>query len=337
MLLGLDNAGKTSMLYALEGRREEAAAPSWGFTTADVARGGVDMKVFDLGGGERIRGIWGEYLPEAHGAVFVVDAADAGRLAEAGEELRAVLADRHLEDKPLLVFANKQDLPGALPPARLVQEMGLAGLPRAAGLQVRGGSARKGGDGGREEGVREGLRWLQRQIAGRGRELWPRVEREAEAHREVEREKREERRRRVRAEKEKREAEKEREREEAGGLPPPPDVVQHAPPELDPVGPLSPRTPRSSMATSAGGGGAGGGAGAAPASGSPPPRPLEEDVLPQLEPLGGGGAEAGGGGGSAGRGALEVRLLEQELGERLGGLPGAPEASPLPGAVSSPP
>ena len=165
-----------------------------------------------------------------------------------------------------------------------------------------------------------------------------RVKREAEAHREVEREIREEWRRRVRAEKEKWEAEKEREREEAGGLPPPPDVVQHAPPELDPVGPLSPRTPRSSMAAFSGGAGAGGG-GAAPASGAPLTRPLEEDVLSPLEPLGvggGAGAGAGGGGDGAEQGALEVRLLEHELGDRLGGLAGAAEASPLPGAVASP-
>ena len=214
--MGLDNAGKTSLLYALEGRREEAAAPSWGFTAADVARDGLDLRVYDLGGGERIRGIWAEYLPEAHGAVFVVDAADQGRLAEAGGVLRAALADSHLAGKPVLLFANKQDLPGALPPAELVRELGLAGAPGAAALQVRGGSARKGGDGGSAAGVREGLRWLQRQIAGRRRELGPRVEREADAHREIERQRREERRRRVQAEKEKREAEREAEGEDQG-------------------------------------------------------------------------------------------------------------------------
>jgi len=75
-----------------------------------------------------------------------------------------------------------------------------------------------------------------------------------------------------------------------------------------------------------------------PASGAPLTRPLEEDVLSPLEPLDGvvGGAGAGGGGGGAEEGALEVRLLEHELGERLGGLSGAAEASPLPGAVASP-
>ena len=365
----MDNAGKTSLLYALEGRREEAAAPSWGFTAADVARDGLDLRVYDLGGGERIRGIWAEYLPEAHGAVFVVDAADRGRLAEAGGVLRAALADSHLEGKPVLLFANKQDLPGALPPAELVRELGLAGAPGAAALQVRGGSARKGGDGGRAAGVREGLQWLQRQVAGRRRELGPRVEREAEAHREIERQRREERRRRVQAEKEKREAE--REAEEGGGgrpeggleggeggggdagrggsSPPPastpsrPDpVVLDDPPQLDAVGPLSPRTPRSSVAFAQGGGGGGGGApaaGAAAAGEARRPPPLEEDLLSPLPP-----ADPAGGAGEASA-LLEVQVLEQELQQKLMGAAegggelagGGDFASPLPGAVMGSP
>ena len=117
--------------------------------------------MYDLGGGERIRGIWSMYLPEEYGAVFVVNTAVSGHLVEGGKVLRTALADRHLEGKPLLLFANKQDLPEALQPARIVQEMGIAAGTGAAGLQVRRGSACEGGDRGREKGVREGLRWLQ--------------------------------------------------------------------------------------------------------------------------------------------------------------------------------
>lgn len=44
--------------------------------------------------------------------MFVVDSQDRERIDEAKQELHRILSDREMKDCLLLVFANKQDLPG---------------------------------------------------------------------------------------------------------------------------------------------------------------------------------------------------------------------------------
>lgn len=87
------------------------------------------MTLYDLGGGRNIRAIWPEYLPEVHGVIYVVDAADPGRFAEAREVLHQTAAQPALDGKPLLVLANKQDQPAACGHEALALALDLCNLP----------------------------------------------------------------------------------------------------------------------------------------------------------------------------------------------------------------
>jgi small GTP-binding protein len=72
----------------------------------------VKFNVWDVGGQDKIRPLWRHYYTGTQGLVFVVDSQDRERIDEAKQELHRILSDREMKDCLLLVFANKQDLPG---------------------------------------------------------------------------------------------------------------------------------------------------------------------------------------------------------------------------------
>jgi len=72
----------------------------------------VKFNVWDVGGQDKIRPLWRHYYTGTQGLVFVVDSQDRERLDEAKQELHRILSDREMKECLLLVFANKQDLPG---------------------------------------------------------------------------------------------------------------------------------------------------------------------------------------------------------------------------------
>ena len=76
----------------------------------------MKLAIWDLGGQKVLREYWSNYFENTGVLIYVIDAADEARLAESGEELRAVLSDSTMKDVPVLIFANKQDLTHALEP-----------------------------------------------------------------------------------------------------------------------------------------------------------------------------------------------------------------------------
>jgi ADP-ribosylation factor-like protein 13B len=117
LVIGLDKSGKSQIVQTLQGQ-EHGASDVLHATMGLSAPAFIDIKdqvvqLNDVGGGPGIRSIWPEFLPEAHGVVFVVDSTDGQRLHEACEMLRTVMALPTCKHKPVLIFANKQDLPGA--------------------------------------------------------------------------------------------------------------------------------------------------------------------------------------------------------------------------------
>lgn len=72
----------------------------------------VKFNVWDVGGQDKIRPLWRHYYTGTQGLVFVVDSQDRERIDEAKQELHRILSDREMKECLLLVFANKQDLPG---------------------------------------------------------------------------------------------------------------------------------------------------------------------------------------------------------------------------------
>jgi ADP-ribosylation factor 1/2 len=126
LMVGLDAAGKTTILYKLKyvsrlpihvvaylDRLGEIVTtiPTIGFNVETVEYKNIQFTVWDVGGQDKIRPLWRHYFQNTQGIIFVVDSNDRDRVVEAREELQRMLNEDELRDALLLVFANKQDLP----------------------------------------------------------------------------------------------------------------------------------------------------------------------------------------------------------------------------------
>jgi small GTP-binding protein len=126
LILGLDNAGKTAVLYALKLEEPmEYTVPTVGFNVEEIQLGHVNIKMWDIGGQSKIRELWPHYFEQANGIAFVVDSNDIDRLQLARNELHALIANKELVGKPFLILANKQDLPRAATKEQLIKHLGL--------------------------------------------------------------------------------------------------------------------------------------------------------------------------------------------------------------------
>lgn len=125
-LIGLQNAGKTSLVNAIAtGGYSEDMIPTVGFNMRKVTKGGVSIKLWDLGGQPRFRSMWERYCRGVSAIVYVVDAADAQNLAIARRELHELLGKPSLAGIPVLVLGNKSDKREALPKEKLIDQMDL--------------------------------------------------------------------------------------------------------------------------------------------------------------------------------------------------------------------
>ena len=110
LVLGLDNAGKTTILKALSQEEVSNVMPTQGFNIKSLQQDKFKLTVWDIGGQRAIRTYWKNYYQNTDGLIYVVDSSDEERLAESKEELLAILVEEELKNVPLLVFANKQDI-----------------------------------------------------------------------------------------------------------------------------------------------------------------------------------------------------------------------------------
>lgn len=158
LILGLDNAGKTAVLYALQlGEAIEYTIPTIGFNVEEVSVGRVSIKMWDMGGQTKLRALWPHYFGQADAVVFVVDSADRDRVDTAKAELHTLMSHKELNSKPFLILANKQDLPGALNKQQTVDALGLAPVTWLEWRVVECSATKN-------DKARIGLEWLSEQI-----------------------------------------------------------------------------------------------------------------------------------------------------------------------------
>merc|ERR1712137_1263575 len=132
LMVGLDAAGKTTILYKLKLGELVTTIPTIGFNVETVQYKQISFTVWDVGGQDKIRPLWRHYYQNTQGIIFVVDSNDRDRIDEshntehsAKEELHRMLAEDELRDAVLLVFCNKQDLPNAMSVNDVTTKLGL--------------------------------------------------------------------------------------------------------------------------------------------------------------------------------------------------------------------
>ncbi|KAG8524516.1 ADP-ribosylation factor 5 [Galemys pyrenaicus] len=158
--VGLDAAGKTTILYKLKLGEIVTTIPTIGFNVETVEYKNICFTVWDVGGQDKIRPLWRHYFQNTQGLIFVVDSNDRERVQESADELQKMLQEDELRDAVLLVFANKQDMPNAMPVSELTDKLGLQHL-RSRTWYVQATCATQG------TGLYDGLDWLSHELSKR--------------------------------------------------------------------------------------------------------------------------------------------------------------------------
>lgn len=110
VIVGLGNCGKTTLLHVLSDGVPVQTVPTVGLNVRMIKKGGVQMKCWDLAGGEQYRSEWGRFTKGCDVIIFVVDANAIHLLPDAKMELHRLLEDKELARTAVLVVANKIDL-----------------------------------------------------------------------------------------------------------------------------------------------------------------------------------------------------------------------------------
>jgi len=164
LLLGLDAAGKTTVLQKLAPCSEQSptASQSALFNVETVAHRGRSLSMWDVGfaGRDKIRPLLLPFYKGVCGIIFVVDSSSVDRVVPARGELEKILEVDDIRDSPLLIFANKQDLPCSLTSAEVTYALGLKSLNRQ--WRVQPASAKLG------TGLHDGLDWLTSLVFSKG-------------------------------------------------------------------------------------------------------------------------------------------------------------------------
>lgn len=158
VMLGLDGAGKTSILYKLKLDEQIVTIPTIGFNVETVSHKNLSFTIWDIGGQDKIRKLWNHYFTNTTALIYVVDANDRERMEEASDELWKILNDDEMTGKPVLIFANKQDLPQSISATEMMESLRMMSC-RSRPWYIQATCAKSG------DGIYEGMEWLSKECS----------------------------------------------------------------------------------------------------------------------------------------------------------------------------
>ncbi|RNF04431.1 ADP-ribosylation factor [Trypanosoma conorhini] len=162
LMLGLDNAGKTTCIKKFCGKDTSSISPTLGFQITAFSLHGCTLNIWDVGGQQSLRSYWRNYFESTDGLIWVVDSNDVARLEDCRTELHALLQEERLAGASLLVFLNKQDLPAALTPEEIARQLDIDVIKKGRRhVQLCTCSAKTG------DGLLEGMEWIVRDVSNR--------------------------------------------------------------------------------------------------------------------------------------------------------------------------
>ncbi|XP_018335827.1 ADP-ribosylation factor-related protein 1 [Agrilus planipennis] len=118
LILGLDNAGKTTYLEAAKTKFTKnykrmnpgKITTTVGLNIGKISVAGISLNFWDLGGQSELQSLWDKYYAESHAIIYIIDSSDRDRIEESKETFDKMIASESLQGVPLLVLANKQDI-----------------------------------------------------------------------------------------------------------------------------------------------------------------------------------------------------------------------------------
>lgn len=155
LLLGLDGAGKTTLIYRLKLNEFMSTIPTIGFNVETIKYKNLNMTMWDIGGQKSIRQLWRHYFPGTDAIIFVIDSCDKERLELAKEELYGMFQEDELRDASFLIFCNKQDM-AIMSVDEIMNKLDLHMVKK--NWKIQGCSAATG------QGITEGMEWLCEQV-----------------------------------------------------------------------------------------------------------------------------------------------------------------------------
>ncbi|XP_073350382.1 putative ADP-ribosylation factor-like protein 5C [Pagrus major] len=128
IVVGLDNAGKTTVLYQFLTKEAVHTSPTIGSNVEQITVRNTHFLIWDIGGQENLRASWYSYYCNTEIVILVVDSTDRERLTLTKEELHRMLSHEDLQNAAVLILANKQDVKGSLTAAEISQILTLESI-----------------------------------------------------------------------------------------------------------------------------------------------------------------------------------------------------------------
>jgi len=166
LLLGMQNAGKTTILYRLSLGQLVKTTPTIGSNVEELIYENVKFQAWDLGGQESTRSVWDVYYMNTDGVIYVIDSQDENNYEESKNQFHKIIKNSALKNATILIYANKQDLPGAKSVEQIIKDYQLDNIKNHS-WKIQSCSATRG------EGLIEGLKWLSEQLTFRGKNNFP--------------------------------------------------------------------------------------------------------------------------------------------------------------------